>query len=156
MFKAMVLPLQDNPDLGDRQDLQVHVVNQESREVLDNLDRLDLQEPPAIRELEARLDSQEHAVSLDYLDLQDRRAALADLVQEVTKVHQDQPDNQDPVDRGLYVERSKKSNMLGDKVRMLGNRYVLCRKQREYRRGSKYCGENQRFLIPLPSGFAPI
>ena len=69
MFKAMVLPLQDNPDLGDRQDLQVHVVNQDSREVLDNLDRLDLQEPPAIRELEARLDSQEHAVSLDNLDL---------------------------------------------------------------------------------------
>ena len=125
MIKTMVLSLQDNPDLGDRRDLQVHVVNQDFREVLDNLDPLDLQEPPAIRELEARLDSQEHAVSLDYLDLQDRRAALADLVQEVTKVHQDQPDNQDPVDRGLYVERSKKSNMLGDKVRMLGNYYVV-------------------------------
>ena len=155
MIKTMVLSLQDNPDLGDRRDLQVHVVNQDFREVLDNLDPLDLQEPPAIRELEARLDSQEHAVSLDYLDLQDRQAELEDLVLEVTKARQDQPDNQDPVGRGLYVERSKKSNMLGDKVRMLGNCYVLCREQREYRRGSRYCEENQEFLIPLPFGFAP-
>ena len=57
--------------------------------------------------------------------LQDRRAELEDLVLEVTKVRQDQPDNQDPVGRGLYIERSKKSNMIGDKVRMLGNCYVV-------------------------------
>ena len=83
------------------------MVNQDFREVQDNLDSLDLQDRPEIRVLEVKLDSQEHVVSLVYLDLQDRREALEDLALGVTKAHQDRVDNQDPVDRGLYVERSK-------------------------------------------------